>query len=324
MPANLTPQYYEAEKQYRQAKTASEKIIALETMLAIMPKHKGTDKLKADLRRKISQLKDESIRRSGGKRGQLFDLEKNGAGQVVLVGFPNVGKSQLVDYLTLASPEVGEYPYTTHAPIPGMMQYENIQIQLVDIPSILDESARGWLLNIVRNADALLLVVDLTDDPDTQVEILLEELERYKVRPQGAKVAEEPGFVERNIMVVANKLDREGADAALPALREKFPALTPFPVSARKGEHMENLRQEIFNLLGVVRVHTKAPGKDPDLKHPVILSKGSTVLDFAGQVHKDFARNLQFARIWGSGKFEGQRVQRDCVLQDGDIVELHI
>lgn len=323
MPANLPPHYYEAERQYRQAKTPSEKIIALETMLAIMPKHKGTDKLKADLRRKISQLKDESVRRSGGKRGQLFEVERNGAGQLVLVGFPNVGKSQLVNYLTLAKPEIGEYPYTTRAPVPGMMQYENIQIQLVDIPSILDESARAWMLNIVRNADALLLVVDLTDDPDTQVEMLLEELERYKVRPKGTGT-EEPGFVERSMMVVANKLDREGAEEALPFLLERFPEFNPFAVSALKGEHMEDLRRELFNLLGVVRVHTKAPGKEPDLKSPVILPRGSTVLDFAASVHKDFARNLQYARIWGSGKFDGQRVQRDCVLQDGDIVELHI
>ncbi|HPD60843.1 MAG TPA: 50S ribosome-binding GTPase, partial [Thermodesulfobacteriota bacterium] len=176
MPANLPPQYYEAEKNYRQAKNSTEKILALETMLAIMPKHKGTDKLRAELRRKISQLKEESLKKSGGKRGQLFEVIRSGAGQVVLIGFPNAGKSQLVGSLTQAKPEVGEYHYTTHSPIPGMMEYQDIAIQLVDIPSILDESARGWLINVVRNADALLLVIDLIDDSETQAEILLEEL----------------------------------------------------------------------------------------------------------------------------------------------------
>src|SRR4030042_3635781 len=184
MPANLTPQYYEAEKNYRQAKNPSEKILALETMLAIMPKHKGTDKLRADLRRKISQLKEDTLKKSGGKRGQLFEVTRSGAGQVVLIGFPNTGKSRLVGSLTQAKPEVGEYPYTTHSPIPGMMEYQDIRIQLVDIPSVFDESARSWLINVVRNADALLLIIDLLDEPETQVEILLEELEKYKVKPE--------------------------------------------------------------------------------------------------------------------------------------------
>jgi hypothetical protein len=324
MPANLPPQYFEAEKKYRQAKTPSEKMIALETMLAIMPKHKGTDKLRAELRRKISQLRDESLRKTGGKRSQLFDLDKTGAGQVVLVGFPNVGKSRIVRSLTQARPEVGEYPYTTRLPIPGMMKYENIQIQLVDIPSILDESARAWLMNIVRNADALLLVVDLTDDPETQAEILLEELHKFKVRPERIGGSEEAGFVKKKMMIVGNKLDAEGAEESCFRLRDSFPQFNIIPISAAKGKNLEDLRTGVFNLLQIVRAYTKAPGKEPDFKNPVILKKGSTVIDFASQIHKDFVKKLRYARIWGKNKYQGQRVPRDYIVEDGDTIELHI
>ena len=325
MPANLPPQYYEAEKNYRQAQSPAEKIVALETMLAIMPKHKGTDKLRADLRRRISQLKEESLKKSVGKRGQLFDLDKGGAGQVVLVGFPNVGKSQLVGSLTQAKPEVGEYPYSTHSPVPGMMEYKDIKIQLVDIPSILDESARGWLVNIVRNADALLLIVDLIDDPETQVEILLEELEKYKVKSEWL-VAPEEGvvFLGKKMMIVGNKLDSEGAKKNFIQLQEKLSSFPSIAVSAAHGENLENLRDDIFQLLTIIRAYTKTPGREPDLKHPVILKEGSTVLDFAAAIHKDFVEKFQYARIWGSEKYKGQRVQRDHLLEDGDIIELHI
>lgn len=324
MPANLPPQYYEAEKVYRQAKTPSEKIIALETMLAIMPKHKGTDKLRADLRRRISQLKDESIRKSGGRRGQIFDLSKTGAGQVVLVGFPNVGKSQIVGNLTQAKTEIGEYPYTTRFPLPGMMEYEDIQIQLVDLPSVLDESARGWLMNIVRNADALLLVVDLTDEPETQAEILLEELQKYKVKLEAEVDPDEIGFMRKKMLLVGNKLDLEGAEKSYLRLQTKFLSFYPLAISASNGKNLEDLKREIFKLLNIIRAYTKAPGKEPDLKNPVILKKGSTVIDFASQIHKDFVYKFQYARIWGSEKYKGQRVQRDHLLNDGDIIELHI
>ena len=324
MPANLTPQYYEAEKNYRQAKNPSEKILALETMLAIMPRHKGTDKLRADLRRKISQLKEDTLKKTGGKRGQLFEVTRSGAGQVVLIGFPNAGKSQLVGSLTQAKPEVGEYPYTTHSPIPGMMEYQDINIQLVDVPSILDESARGWLINVVRSADALLLIVDLCDEPETQAALLLEELEKYKVKPEWTVNAEESIFLGKKMMIVGNKFDAAEAAKNFFLVQKNFSAFHPIAISAAQGKNLENLKKEIFTLLKIIRAYTKTPGKEPDLKHPVILKQSSTVLDFAAEIHKDFAEKLRYARIWGSEKYKGQRVQRDHLLEDGDVIELHI
>ena len=243
---------------------------------------------------------------------------------MVLIGFPNAGKSQLVGRLTQAKPEVGEYPYTTHSPIPGMMEYENIKIQFVDVPSIFDESARGWLINVVRNADALLLVVDLSDDPETQAALLLEEMERYKIKPEWAVDPEEIVFLGKKMMIAGNKLDSAEAEKNFVLVQEKFYNFHPIAVSAAQGQNLENLRNEIFLFLKVIRAYTKTPGKEPDLKHPVILKKGSTVLDFAASIHKDFVEKLRYARIWGSEKYKGQRVQRDHLLDDGDIIELHI
>jgi small GTP-binding protein len=324
MPANLPPAYFEAERSFKKAKTPSEKIIAIETMLAIMPKHKGTDKLRADLRKRLSQLRDESLKKTGGKRSQVFDIERTGAGQVVLVGFPNVGKSQLLGALTQARPEVGAYPYTTRLPLPGMMHYENIQIQLIDIPSLLDESAKAWLTNIIRNADALLLVLDLAADPQIELALLLEELEHYKVRLEGSPGAEELGYVAKKMLVVGNKMDAKGASEQFLRLKEAFSQFNPVAVSAQEEDSVKSMGRQIFELLEIMRVYTKAPGKDPDLNNPVILPRGSSVIDFASQIHKDFVQKLRYARIWGSGKYEGQRVQREYTLGDGDVIELHI
>ena len=137
MPANLPPQYFAAEKRFRAAKTIPEKIEALEAMLAIMPKHKGTDKLRADLRGRMAKLSAEAERaRATSRKGTSHYIRKEGAGQAVLVGLPNVGKSQLVAALTEATPEIGEYPFTTRSAIIGMMPFENVQIQLIDLPPL--------------------------------------------------------------------------------------------------------------------------------------------------------------------------------------------
>jgi len=327
MPANLPPQYFEAEKVYRQAKTPEDKIEALDTMLAIMPKHKGTDKLRADLRRRIAKLSDEAQRRSSvSRKGSAYNIRKEGAGQVVLVGLPNAGKSQLVSALTDAFPEVADYPYATKNPLPGMMRFENIQIQLLDMPPITDREAKPWFSHLLRNADVLVIMVDLVEDPLIQLETLVAELEGMKVKLIMEGVEDEfvPGVVHKVALVVGNKIDLDGSGESFGLLSELYSdRLAVAAVSAREGDGLEEMTRRIFELLNIIRVYTKSPGKKADFEDPVILKRGSTVEEAAESVHKDFRIRLKYAQVWGSGKYDGQRVKRERVLEDGDVVELH-
>ncbi len=327
MPANLPLEYLKAEEAYRSASKPPEKIEALQEMLRVIPHHKGTDKLIAQLRRKLSQLKEESQRRAAtSRKGAGFTIPKEGAAQVVLVGTPNCGKSSLVRALTRATPEVGAYPFTTLAPTPGMMPFENIMVQLIDTPPITYDAARSWLPNLVRSADALLLVIGLAKDSREEMETVLRALEGWKVYPEGMEEETDAGFgtVFKPFLVLANKLDAPGAAENLEVLKELYPSRVPIlTVSAETGEGLEDLKSKLFAFLKVCRVYTKMPGKTPDRNDPVVLPEGSTVEDFAGSIHKDFRKGLKYARIWGSAKFDGQKVTRDFVLQDEDIVELH-
>lgn len=326
MPTNLPPQYYDAEKRFREAKTTPEKVVALEAMLAIMPHHKGTDKLRAGLRKKLSKLRDEQEQRKGGSRGALFSVKREGAGQVALVGVPNAGKSQLMAALTNAEPEVGDYPFTTQRPQAGMAPFENIQIQLVDLPPLSAEHTEHWAFNIMRGADALLLVLDLSRDPVTELETILEILKGQRICLLGhAQDDAEPGSYLKRWLVVGNKADLPTAEENAAIFRELYEERFPLTMlSAKEGAGVEGLRNRLFTLLDILRVYSKRPGHEADLSAPVILQQGSTILDLAKDIHKDFYAKLQYARIWGSGKFDGQRVQRDYLLQDGDIIELHM
>jgi ribosome-interacting GTPase 1 len=322
MPANLPPQYVEAEKVYRQAKTPEEKVEALETMLAIMPKHKGTDKLRADLRRKIAKFTEEAQRRpSIGRQGSAYNIRKEGAGQIVLVGLPNAGKSQLVSALTDAVPEVADYPFATKVPLPGMMRFENIQIQLLDMPPITDREAKPWFSQLLRNADILLLVVDLVDDPLMQLDVILAELESMKIRLITAvKEAEEelvPGIARKKALIVGSKSDAEGSGERRAILESRYGGSFPVvAVSAKEDTGLNEMKQAVYEKLDIIRVYTKSPGKKADFEDPMILKKGSTVEDAAEDVHKDFRNRFKYAQIWGSGKFNGQRVKREHVLND--------
>jgi len=326
MPANLPPEYFQAEKRYRQAKTPEEKVEALEAMLSIIPKHKGTDKLRALLRSKVAKFSEESQRKlATGRRVDAYYVKKEGAGQVILVGLPNAGKSQLVAAVTEASPNVADYPYSTQNPTPGMMNFENIQIQLVDIPPIIDRGARPWLPNLRRGADLLLLMVDLSQDPTIQMETMFEELEKLRIKPIGRKESTEQWIYQKKALVVGNKGDVEGSGENYRRLESQYGAEFPIvSISAKEGTGLEVLKKELYHRLEIIRVYTKAPGRKADLEDPVILRRGSTVEDFAQSIHKDFHAKLKFAQLWGSGKFDGQRVSREHILEDGDVIELRI
>ena len=328
MPANLPPDYFSAEKRYREAGTPAEKITCLEEMLTIMPKHKGTDKLRADLRKKISKLKSASQGKKGvSKRDSAFHIDKEGAGQVAVIGPANVGKSAFVATVTNANPEVADYPHTTWKPTPGMMPVGNIQIQLVDTPPLNREYVEPALLDLIRRADLILLVVDLQTDPVQQLEDTVALLEEHHIAP--LRLRDRFPGLQRMLfipfLVLANKNDdadsQENYEIFRELLEDNWPMVTISVVSHR---NLDTLKQTIVERLRIIRVYSKAPGKEPDRGSPFTLKKGSTVGDFARKVHKDFADKLKVAKIWGENVFDGQMVHRDHVLHDEDVVELHI
>lgn len=325
MPANLTPEYLEAEQRFKAAKTTEEKITALEEMQATIPKHKGTEKMQAELKRRLSKLRTEQARRPASRAGIIHRVEKEGAGQVALVGPPNSGKSLLVCRLTHAMPEVADYPFTTRAPAPGMLLFEDVQIQLVDLPPVHPEFHESWLFQVIREADRALLVVDL-HDPDLleDLETALAQLANAKVQLGEGEAPNVPGWLVKKTLLVANKLDAAGARDNLGILGELYGArFRILPVSAETGEGLEAMRREVFELLEIVRVYTKALGKKLEHTAPYVLKRGSRLMDLAARVHHDFLSQLKYARVWGHGKFEGQMVNRDYVLADRDVVELH-
>ena len=388
MPANLPPEAKAKLAKYSDAKTVEEKIRALEEFISAVPKHKGTENLLLWARRRLAELREEleaqKRRRRGGGGPRLF-VEKAGAGQVVMVGPPNSGKSSLLARLTNAKPEIAPYPFTTQLPTPGMLQYEDVQIQLVDTPPVLldqpDSPVNNRVAGLARNANAIMLVVGL-DDPDPAGTLqalvrLLEERGILITRTRGVvrirrdrsvngiklvgsgrlvgmteddlrrllseyriynAVVEVEGEVTREdveeaifttrvykpAVVVLNKADLPGASRAAEEAAKAVPPDVPVVVaSAKTGRGLEGLGRLLFDLLGVIRVYTKQPNKEPD-PDPLILWRGATVLEAAERIHKDLARRFRYAKIWGpSAKYPGQRVGGDHVLMDGDVVEIH-
>ena len=325
MPTNLPPHYFAAEKRFRTAKTVPEKMEALHEMMAIMPKHKGTDKLRAELRSRMAKLAAEAEKeRATSRKGSAYYVPKEGAGQAALVGLPNVGKSQLVAALTEAAAEVAPYPFTTRLPVVGMMPFENIQIQLIDLPPVTDDEAHAWLPMILRNADVLILMVEQGDDCAGQMETLLQRLEQLKSIP-AALAGPDATLTAKKALIVASKSDLSPTQDGTRELQSRYGTeSTVISVSATNGSGLEDFKRTLFDMLDIIRVCTKAPGEKADMTHPVTLERGSTVAEAAESVHKDFRAKLKHARIWGSAKFDGQMVKKDYVLQDGDTVEFHI
>lgn len=334
MPANLTPEYLEAEAQFKTAKSPQEKLGALEEMLATIPKHKGTEKMQAEIKRRIARLKTDMEERRGPARRSTIAVEREGAAQVCLAGLPNSGKSSLLALLTNAKPEIGEYPFTTRLPHPGMMPYEDVQIQLVDLPPLMEGVTESWEWEILKRGDMLLLVVDAGSDESLgMVEELQRLLESARILVKGLNPLTPPSASARFVsmkpaIVAANRSDIEGGWERGKILRELFQGqgrgVPVVPVSCAEKKGIEELRQTIFRELHLIRVYSKIPGHDPDYTKPYVVREGSTLLDLASLVHKDFAEKLKYARVWGSGIFSGQRVKGDHVLRDRDVVELHL
>jgi hypothetical protein len=328
MPTNLPPEYYKIEEQFRASTDNAERIELLEEMMRVIPKHKGTDHLRADLRRKLSQLKEAGQGHKGsGKQASAFHVAREGAGQVAVIGCTNSGKSALVAALTHATPEVSPAPLTTWLPTPGMMPVAGVQIQLIDTPPLNPDYVEPELFNLLRQVDLLLLLLNLQGDPLQEMEDALALLAEHRILPQGrpAPAGDTRRYTVKPLLVVANQVDDESLDGDFAALCELLEKPCPLhPVSAAAGRNLEPLKQAIFEHLQVMRIYSKPPGKEPNMASPFVLPIGSTVEEFAGRVHKDFLEHLKAARIWGDGVFDGQLVGREHVLHDGDVVELRI
>jgi ribosome-interacting GTPase 1 len=324
MPTNVPPEYRKAEEAYRGASDIDEKIAHLEDMIALLPKHKGTEHLYADLKKRLSKL-NRRLESSGKKagRGGGPGFGREGAAQVVLLGAPNCGKSSILASLSNAHPEIGDYPFTTASLHPGMAPYQDIQIQLVDSPPVTADFLPRHLLGLLRAADAALLLADLSKDS------LLEDLEAViaacNCRQLRFSRLRDPDDHDTVLCrVLANKHDAPGAALRLELLHEMLAgSLEVLPLSCAPSGNVAELPEMLFRWLKIVRVYSKVPGKKPEMDHPFCVFSGQTVEDVCSLVHKDFADKLRFARLW-RGEHDPITVSRHEPVLDLDILELHL
>jgi ribosome-interacting GTPase 1 len=330
MAVNLTPQYLEAEAEYKRAQTAEERLACLQKMWALVPKHKASEKLQAELKTKLSEARKEAEReRHAPKKGGVsYKIPRQGAGQVVLLGAPNAGKSRLLTRMTRATPEVAPYPFTTREPHAGMMEWEDVRVQLIDTPPVTAEFLEGYVSGMVRAADGAVLLVDLGDDDGPfAAQAVVDRLAEVKALLVGSLPAapDDPSVRHVKTLLAANKADLPGAAERLEIILEMFAARFPVhALDAETGRGLEELREAIYRMLDVIRVYSKRPGKPADMASPFTCPAGSTVQQMAELVHRDFAEKLRSARVWGTGVFDGQTVTREHVLHDRDVVELHV
>lgn len=333
MPANLPPQYQKLEEEYRLEKDMGRRLELLQEMLREIPKHKGTNHLQGELKSKISKLKQQM--EGGGKTAVAKHsapdhIPREGAGQFVLFGPPNSGKSSIVGALTKAHVEITEWPFATRKPAPGMAKWENVSLQLIDTPSISVEYCETYVFNIIRTCDVAVLVVSLGDDDIVDgYEYVINRVHEGKVRLEGLVEADPklPTALPKKTLIVATGADLPDASTRLEFLNDAVGDMGEIiTVAIPTREGLDKFLARAFAMLELHRVYTKAPGKQPDMDDPVLLERGATVADAARSIHKDLAEKLQFARIWSKAKptLDGTRVPADHIVEDGDVLEFHI
>jgi hypothetical protein len=291
MPINAGPEYFVAEKKFLEARTREEKIAALEEMIRTIPKHKSSEKQLALLRKRLANLrKQKSVRATARPK---FIIKKTGSAQVCILGMTKSGKSSLLNELTGVNVEVGDYPYTTKEPNVAMMNFGDVQIQLVEIPATFDPES----MSILYTCDEIVVLLDGNEDVDRQ---------EKEIR----KMLSGMNLLNKKMLFVVNKSD-------LKQLKSKY-----LQISAKDKTGLEELKERIWSGLDLIRVYTKPPGK-PKIIPPITLSIGSTVRDVAENVHKDFLKDFKFARVFNKSKFSGSPVGLDYKLNDLDAVEIH-
>lgn len=327
MAANLTPQYLEAEAEYKAAKTPEERLEKLRKMFSLIPKHKASEKLQADLKTRMSEVRAEieAAKKAPKRSSTSVKIPAQGAGQVLIFGGPNAGKSSLLAAVTKAKPTIADYPFTTREPAAGMMDYEDVRIQLIDLPPVSPDYFESYLADLTQACDAAVLLVDLGDDDGPfAVEAVLERLASVKKELVGRLPDDpDPRVCYRRTLLVGNKIDAPDAADRLEILREMFAdRFSIHTLSVHSGEGLDAFRRQLFELLGVMRIYPKKPGKPVEMTDPFTCPIGSTVAEFAGVVHADLAEKCKSARVWGTDVTDGQTVGREHVLHDRDIVEL--
>ncbi len=290
MPANLPREWFLIEEKFREEKDIRRKIELLKQLIAITPKHKGTENLLANLRKRLAKLRKESKKKKGGKRKE-FSIEKRGAAQICVIGLTNSGKSSLLKALSGKEIEISDLPFTTKKPEIRMVNYKDVQLQFIEIPSTFD----SYLFGILNNCDLILALLDSTEDVNYQkgfIESILN-----------------PKLLSKTIFVV-NKIDKRNVDCNF------------LKISALSSFNLDKLLEVIWKKLNLIRVYAKPPGKKPE-KIPVTLPASSTIKDFAEKLRISIDR-IKFARVFDSTKFSGRRVGLDYKLKDGMVVELHL
>lgn len=291
MPVNAGPEYFVAEKRFHEAKKREEKIAALEEMIRKLPKHKGAENVLAQLKKRLARLKKETSVKAATK--PRFVIKKEGAAQVCIIGLTKSGKSTLLQQLTNVKTEVADYPYTTKLPVVGMMNFGDVQVQMIEIPSTFDADTTS----ILHTCDLILILLDLTQDVDRQIKELTDILSERKLD-------------NKKILFALNKCDLRNFNQGL-------------AISAKEKIGLEELKEAMWSRFGLIRVYTKSPGK-PKVIPPITLPKDAAVRDVAKCVHKDFLKNFRFARVFDSSPFSGQKVGLDFKLKDLDVIEIHI
>lgn len=334
MPTNVTPEYKKAEAEYKAAREPRDRLVALRAMLRTIPKHKGTEHLQAGIKTRIKELTEELAgpRKGGARGGPVFTIRPEGAGQIALLGPPNSGKSSLHDALTGSGAPAGPYPFTTHHPQPGMVPVEDIGIQLIDLPPLAEEHPLPWIGNALQPADGALLVVDLSlADCITGVDELVRMLAARRIHltkewPRGVGADPDPDdpfakYLPTALVAAQAELidDVEGEAKVLLELLELELPILRTSVADREFEHVGVW---LFEALGVVRVYTESAAKKGD-DRPYTIRQGQTLADVAALIHKDFVRDLKFARLMRPG-YPDRRIGRAFPLRDGDRIAIHI
>jgi ribosome-interacting GTPase 1 len=390
MPTNLPPEAKNKWEECEAATNPHEKLRLLQEFLSLVPRHHGTTRLEAQVKKQIRILRkdiEDRKRKKVGKTGPKIFLQKEGAAQIALIGLTKSGKSSLLTAVTNAKTEVSPDLYTTRQPVPGILPYKDIQFQIIEAPALMEGSSHGraWglqTLGIARNADGIIIMIDLSQDPIEQLSLISNEMEKarilfnkpkarveverrhmgaglritvigrlvnctykdveellknYRVSDGVVKIIGEATLEEiedaifestvyKAVIVVANKIDASGARARLRTLEAYVAGKLPIvAVSCTSRQGLDKLGGILFGTVEIMRIYTKEPNEREYSKKPFILKKGATVHDLAKSIHTDLSKKFAFAKVWAKRlAFSPQKVGTTFVLNDGDIVEIHV